>query len=281
MSFIAPKGTEFVRLLGGGSVFEVGLVRIGNEELVCKRLVPLALDAREGRAAMVREARLCAMIDHPALPRLVRVGNDWRGPFFLQTFIKGESIRAVVEGFQEKGRPAPPTLVRHIAVLALTALAELAELSDESGPLGVVHGDIGPDHVILSPIGEVRFLDLGAARFRGLEPELDTDDRGTLPWAAPEVARGEAKPGQTSDVYSLAATLLFLAVGEPLCEAKAEAALLAEVATRGVRRELVSSATALTPAERDILFAALDPDPSGRPRAAREILDVFETPGLR
>ncbi len=276
MSFLAPKGTELVRLLGGGSVFEVALVREGDVELVCKRLVPRALEAREGRVAMVREARLLSLIEHPALPRLVRVGSDGRGPFFLETFVPGTSVLSLARGWRERGSRVPRTLVRHVAILALEALAEVHALADEAGSLGVVHGDLGPAHVLFGPLGEVRFVDLGAARFRGLEPELETDDRGTLPYVAPEIAAGEAKSSQASDVYAMAATLLFLATGEPLCEADTEPAMLAEVCTRGVRRELVSHAEAFDAAEREALFTALDPDPGQRRSAsARDLCDVF------
>ncbi|MDI1447019.1 protein kinase [Polyangium sp. 6x1] len=271
MSFLAPKGTELVRLLGGGSVFEVALVREGDRELVCKRLVPRALAAREGRVAMVREARLLSMIEHPALPSLVRVGNDARGPFFLETFAVGMSVSSLVRGWQERGARVPRTLVRHVAIQALEALAEIHALADEAGPLDVVHGDLGPAHVLLGPLGEARLVDLGAARFRGLEAELDTDDRGTLPYAAPEIASGEAKPSQATDVYAMAATLLFLATGERLCEADTEAAMLAEVATRGLRRELVLRAEAFEAKEREALFDALDPDPSRRRVSARDL----------
>jgi len=190
MPFVAPKGTQLVRLLGGGSVFEVALVQAGNDALVCKRLAPLALESKEGRAAMVREARLLALVEHAALPKLVRVGKDAAGPFFLETFVAGTSLRAIVEGLRERGKTVPETLTRHVAQLAFEALMDIAEYSDETGPLGVVHGDITPDHVIIGPLGDVCFVDLGAARFRGLEPELETDDRGTLPYVAPEIVRG-------------------------------------------------------------------------------------------
>ncbi len=275
MAFAAPEGTQLVRLLGGGSVFQVGLVRSRDREFVCKRLVPQALETREGRAAMVREARLLSIVDHHALPRLVRVGNDKHGPFFLETFVHGTSLRDILRGWNDKGTSVPRSLIRHIVVVALETLAELHELSDDIGHLGIVHGDLSPDHVLFGPLGDVRFVDFGAARFRGLDPELDTDDRGTIPYAAPEIVRGDDKPGQSTDVYALSATLLWFATGERLCEASGEAAMLAEVASRGVRRELVDRATAFEQHERERLRAALDPDPASRPRTAREILDAF------
>lgn len=278
MPFVAPEGTELVRLLGGGSVFEVGLVRTGERLLVCKRLGPRGRDAREGRVAMVREARLLSLVDHPALPRLEHVGTDARGPFFLESFVEGTPVRALVEGWRERGKPVPRTLVRHVSILALGALAELHELADREGPLAITHGDLGPDHVIVSPLGEIRFVDLGAARFRGMEPDLETDDRGTLPYAPPEVARGEARPSPSADVYALAATLLFCATGGPLSEATGEAAMLAEIGARGLRRELLDSASAFGPREREALHSALDPDPARRPSSARALLHAFDPP---
>lgn len=276
MTFAAPEGTQFIRLLGGGSVFQVALVRAREREIVCKRLTPHALETREGRAAMVREAKLLSMVNHPALPQLVRVGNDAYGPFFLETYVLGMSLHGLVHAWSTLGKPVPRSLVRHIFITALQTLADVHELADDRGPLGIVHGDISPDHVVFGPVGDVRFVDLGGARFRGLEPDVDTDDRGTVPYAAPEIVRGEEKPGQTSDMYALCATLLWFATGEELCVASTDAAKLAEVAQHGVRRELVDRMGALEPHERACFRAALDPDPTRRPTSVRQILHAFD-----
>jgi serine/threonine protein kinase len=292
MSFAAPEGTTFVRLLGGGSVFEVALVRgsvgaeprssrrnplriTAGELMVCKRLVPIARSSREGRAAMGREARLLSMTSTGVLPRLIDVGSDVDGPFFLQTFVEGTSVRGLVEAWGAEGRWVPPTLIRHVAVLGLEALVELHTLADAQGPLDVVHGDMAPDHVLLGPRGEVRFVDLGACRFRGMEPTLGTDDRGTVPYAPPEVVRGEAQPDQASDVYSFAATLLYLATGEPLCEARTEAAMIDEIGSRGLSPAIVDRADAFGPAARDALRAAIDPDPARRLASALALRDAL------
>jgi serine/threonine protein kinase len=257
----------------------VTLVRVREQEIVCKRLAPQALESHEGRAAMVREAKLLSIVDHPALPQLVRVGNDAHGPFFLETFVEGTSLRGLRQGWSVRGKPIPTTLIRHVIIAALESLAEVHELADAQGPLDIVHGDISPDHLLFSPFGDVRFVDLGAARFRGLDADVDTNDRGTVPYAAPEIVRGDTKPGQTTDVYALCATLIWFATGAELCAASTDAAKLAEVAVHGVRRELVDNATALDPRERECFRAALDPDPTRRPSSVREILRAFDTDG--
>ncbi len=126
--------------------------------------------------------------------------------------------------------------------------------------------------MILGPIGSARFVDFGAARFAGMDAALETADRGTLPFAAPEVARGEAAPGQAADVYALAATILFLAGGgAPLVSARDDAALLLEIGERGLPPELCDHATALSPGARDALRHALAFHPRDRLARASEL----------
>lgn len=268
-TFPVPEGTELVEAIGAGSVFDVATVRDGSGVvLVCKRLRARLVREPAARDAIVREAKLLALARHASLPALVRVGSDAHGPFLLETRAGGASLRAIVEGSRYLGRPTPPLLVRHLARAAAQALVELHELADEEGPLAVVHGDLGPDHVLMGPIGQVRFVDFGASRFRGMEAP-DADDRGTLPFVAPEVARGEARPSQAADVYALAATIAFLALGEPPCDAREEAAALAEIGARGLDLGRLDAATALEPGEREAVRAALAFDPARRLATAR------------
>ncbi len=271
MAYAAPEGMTVVATLGGGSVFDVALVRDGAREMVCKRLSARAASSPAGRAALVREGRALVLVRHAALPALLRVDSDARGPFLLETHVVGVAVSGLVERWRARGETVPPRLFAHVAEAAATALAELHAHADAAGPIAFSHGDLGPDHLILGPIGEVRFVDLGGARFRGMEAGLESGDRGTLPYVAPEIARGEASPSAAGDVYALAATLLFLAVGEPLTTAREAGAMLLEIGERGVRRELVDRAVGLDDAARDALFRALAPDPAARATSARDL----------
>ena len=275
MAYAAPEGTTLVAALGGGSVFDVALVRDGAREVVCKRLSPRAAREPAARAAMAREARALALMKHEALPALIRVGTDARGPFLIESHVVGVSARGLVEGWRARGSAVPPRLVAHLAEAAATALAALHALADAAGPIAFSHGDLGPDHLILGPLGEARFVDLGAARFRGMEAKLETGDRGTLPFVAPEVARGETAPSAASDVYALAATLLFLATGEPLTVAREAGAMLMEIGERGVRGDLLGRAVGLDAASRAALGRALALDPADRAASAHDLASAL------
>ncbi|WP_437827869.1 protein kinase domain-containing protein [Sorangium sp. So ce1153] len=284
MPYPAPDGTELIEHLGTGATFDVALVRLGGHPpgpalgptLVCKRLAPGALHEHAGRAAMVREAKALALARHPALPALARVGADRHGPFLLESRREGASLRDVLDGWRGRGRPPPASLVVHVVRAAIETLAELQELEDAGGPIRFVHGDLGPDHVLLGPLGDIGLVDLGAARFRGMEPELETADRGTLPFVAPEIARGESPPTQRGDVYAMAATLAHFATGAQLTRAREQAAVLVEISEAGLCLDALAAADALSPGQRRALAAALDRDPARRVGSARALLDAFD-----
>jgi serine/threonine protein kinase len=240
--FVAPEGTELVAPLGRGTLGHAARVRDQQtgDELACKRLLPRSLGEPAAKSALVREATVLSKVSHPALPRLVRVGTDWAGPFVLMSLVLGLGLDALGERWAARGG-VPLHLARHVAREATRALAELSRLE------GFVHGDLEPGHVVLSPAGEVRFLDLGAARWRGMSDALETDDRGTLPWVDPGVARGARRPDQAGDVYALGATLLTLVTGARLARAREPAALLVEVVERGLELPSLAPGDARAP----------------------------------
>ncbi|AUX45989.1 protein kinase [Sorangium cellulosum] len=287
MPYPAPDGTELIEHLGTGATFDVALVRLANRPpgepaaalgstLVCKRLSPRALHTHAGRAAMIREAKALALARHPALPALARVGADRHGPFLLESRREGTSLRDVLDGWRGRGRNPPASLLVHVVRTAIETLAEVQELADAGGPIRFVHGDIGPDHVLLGPLGDVGLVDLGAARFRGMEPELETADRGTLPFVAPEIARGESPPTPCGDVYAMAATLVAFVTGAPLTRAREQAAVLVEISDAGLCLDALAAADALAPGQRRALARALDRDPERRVGSARALLDAFD-----
>src|SRR5205823_4768550 len=107
-------------------------------------------------------------------------------------------------------------------------LASIHEAADKRGPLRVVHRDITPSNVyVTDDAGSAILADFGLARWRGGGPPQDGAFRGTLLYAAPELARCDADVDARADLFALAASLLHVASGAPPRSASSAAALLA------------------------------------------------------
>jgi serine/threonine protein kinase len=180
-------------------------------------------------------------------------GEDGSGPFLVMERIPLPRLEA---GCTEKVVP-----------LVFRALATVHEARDEKGALGVVHGDLSPSNVLADESGAC-LIDFGLATFRDLEPVHSASFSGTLRYAAPERARGEAF-GQPADVFSMAMSVLHALTGVER-DAPSQAALLMMAAEAPT--ELLARARPLVSATiHDRLSECCAMDPRARPSAK----DVF------
>src|SRR5262249_36534793 len=143
-------------------------------------------------------------------PRLLARGEDEAGPWHRIERIRLPTIATHVEarGAQDAA------WVERAARATLGALASLHEAADAVGSLDVVHADLSPTNLAVDASGErAILLDLDLAWWRD-GPARDGAFRGTVAYVAPEVARGEP-PTAASDLFSLAAVLLYAATAKP------------------------------------------------------------------
>lgn len=155
------------------------------------------------RQRLLSEARILLNLKpHPNLP-LVREDFFVRDRYYLVSdWIEGESLASSLEC---RGDPGLPTgsVLGYLEDVA----AALDHLHDQTPP--VVHGDVKPANLILTPHDRVVLVDFGVARGVG-EESGGGSSRG---FAAPEIRSGNSTPG--SDVFSLAATAYALLTGSP------------------------------------------------------------------
>jgi serine/threonine protein kinase len=191
---------EVVRLLGEGGFGRVLLARdptLGRVVAVKVLRSDLPLDEDARRALVVRlrdEARATAGLSHPNLVALHDMGEDPAlGPYLVFEHVDGQSLR-------ERLRSEP------LAPLEVAKLArELGSALTYAHDAGLVHRDVKPENVLLSPTG-AKLSDFGIGRLadeKGAPAELDL---GTPAYCAPEVLGG-GQHGPASDQFSLAATL--------------------------------------------------------------------------
>lgn len=196
------------RRLGRGASGVVDLaVDDHGRPVALKRLV-LHGSTREmdhARLRIRREAEALTRVDHPHVVRLVELVEEGDEVILVMPYLAGGTLADQVRAYG----PLPPA---RVALLADTLLDALAAAHRH----GIVHRDIKPANVLFDAAGDAYLADFGVATLRDVTSGLTATGSviGTPDFMAPEQARGEpATPA--SDVFSLGATLLFAATGQP------------------------------------------------------------------
>jgi len=216
-----PPGYAIERILSPGPVVLVATATAPDgRPAVLKAAVHDRSIELLGREASILRALEAS--GTPGVPRMVGNGGTWIAVERIPSPTLAEGARR----FREQGSLWPA-----IARAVFERLSVVHEARDSVGRLDVVHGDISPDNVFVSDDGtRAAIADYGLSRWRGGGPPYDGAARGTIAYAAPEVARGE-RNGTRADDFALAASLLYAATGthlratrSPPAKALAEAA---------------------------------------------------------
>ncbi|MFG3409293.1 serine/threonine-protein kinase [Streptomyces sp. NPDC048142] len=152
------------------------------------------------RKRFAREVELARRVDSVYTARVRDAGLADARPWMAVDYIPAPPLSELVDS---QG-PLPVPAVRWVAAGAARALIAL---HDE----GVIHRDVKPQNILLPAAGP-RLIDFGISHAYDLTRTALT--LGTLAFSSPEQARGQAST-TASDVYSLGATLFYLAVGRP------------------------------------------------------------------
>lgn len=231
-----------------GAVFEV---ERAGAVFVCKRLEPRARGEAWMRERLAAEGRLLGSLGGRGTPRLVEAGEDEDGPWMVMEKVPHAPLSA------RTGRAD----ARWIELAARASFDVLAGVH----AAGVVHADISPGNVLVADDGgRAVLVDFGLARGPGMPPMPPGPFRGTLAYAAPEVARGEAFDGR-ADVFALAASLLHVASGHAPRAAAGEAATLLAAAEEPVEPWARAAAARLDPAVGAALVACCAFEAARRP----------------
>ncbi|GAB4434438.1 MAG: hypothetical protein OHK0015_24190 [Chloroflexi bacterium OHK40] len=188
---------QIVRLVGRGgmgAVYEAIDRRLRNT-VALKQMIG---SAEENAEAFEREAQILAALRHPALPKVIDYFRDGGGRFLVMEFFSGADLAAL------QARRAAPFPVDEIVTWADQLLAALDYLHTRQPP--VLHRDIKPQNLKLTPEGQIVLLDFGLAKGVG-QPQSFFGY--TLQYAPLEQIDGSGTEPR-SDLYALAATLYHL-----------------------------------------------------------------------
>ncbi len=206
---------ELGELLGRGGMAEVRKgtdVRLGRTVAVKRLRTDLASDATF-QARFRREAQSAASLNHTAIVSVYDTGEEMSGdgtnvsqPYIVMEYVAGRTLRDILR----EGRKILPERALEITSGVLSAL-------DYSHRAGIIHRDIKPGNVMLTPAGDVKVMDFGIARAVSDAQSTMTATAavvGTAQYLSPEQARGETVDSR-SDVYSTGCLLFELLTGRP------------------------------------------------------------------
>jgi len=212
----------------------------------------------EGWQRFLREARLAARLSHPNIVAVYDVGEEGGRPCIVMEYVEGETLSDLL---RRRGRLEPSEAV----ALALQACSGL----ETAHQAGLVHRDIKPQNLLLTPEATLKIADFGIARsLDGTQLTEAGTVLGTAAYLAPEQAAGEPVTA-TADVYALGAVLYELLTGRPPYVADTLAELFAKQRRRAIApvRELAPGVPASL---EDAVMRALARDPAYRPDSAAD-----------
>src|SRR5690349_19481182 len=204
---------ELGELLGRGGMAEVRKgtdTRLGRVVAVKRLRTDLASDATF-QARFRREAQSSASLNHPSIVSVYDTGEEMSDdgvaqPYIVMEHVAGRTLRDILR----EGRKILPERALEITSGVLSAL-------DYSHRAGIIHRDIKPGNVMLTPSGDVKVMDFGIARAISDASSTMTQTAavvGTAQYLSPEQARGETVDSR-SDVYSAGCLLYELLTGRP------------------------------------------------------------------
>ena len=262
------------RAIGGMAAVWRGRDERTGRDVAVKLLHPHLVADPDARRRLQREARATEALEHPNVVAVHAVVADRDAPAVVMDYVEGRSL---AERLQDEG-PLPEEQALAIARDVAHGLAAAHEA-------GIVHRDVKPGNILLTPEGTARLGDFGIATDLGADMTALTGEQGvigTLRYMAPERLLGEPAVPAT-DVWGLGAVLYEMVAGRPAFEASggvlgAERGLPARPEGMGHGTwAVVQRALAADPSDRYPDGAALAAALAGSRSAAVEPFDDAET----
>lgn len=253
---------EVLEKVGDGDIFSV----YKSRDKVLNRLVALKVLSKDladnptFTTAVRAGYGAVAALDHPNIARVLEADSTSNEPFIVCEYVRGINVKDRVK----RAGPVQVPLALDIVIPVLEAL-EYAHANR------IVHGDLRPQDIIVSPDGEVKVTDFGLASALRQYPDITNRmPMRSVYYEAPEIAEG-AEPSVSSDIYSTGAILYEMLTGQvPFEGSTAIAVALKQSKELPTPPRMLN--TGIQKSLSDLVMRALDKDPSDRFSNVTEML---------
>ena len=185
---------------GMGSVYRAKDESLGRFVAI-KVILPSLGEDEEFVATFRREAQAAAKLNHPHIAQIYSFGQQGKQPYIAMELVPGRGLDQLIDS----GKRLDQGLIMQIGL-------DIAEGLSQADDIGLIHGDIKPENILLDEKMNGKLVDFGIASFAG-QAEAD-GIWGTPYYIAPEKLRRE-KVDARSDIYCLGATLYHALAGKP------------------------------------------------------------------
>ncbi len=235
-----------------------------NRDVALKVLPAGKLGDDAPRKRFRKEALALAKLNHPNIGTVFDFDTQNDIDFLVMEYIPGETLG---ERLSKGTLPEKEWIA-----ISLQIAAALEEAHEH----GIVHQDLKPGNIMVTPKGQVKVLDFGLARL--LEPDggaevtatlTQTDGAGTLPYMSPEQLQGNPVDGRT-DIFSAGAVLYEMSTGQRPFQEKQAPRLIQQILNEAPR-PMQEWNRRSSPQIESIVLKALDKQPDLRYQSAREL----------
>lgn len=191
-------------ILGSGGMGAVYLAHDPDldRKVAIKLIRPELIGNNDYVDRMLREARLCARLNHPNIVVIHQVGRHEGAPYLVLEYVEGKSLLELL-------RSVPPLAIAD----SLDIIAQCCMGLQAAARKKIVHRDIKPANIMVSLHGEAKIMDFGLSK--SVSPESMTASNmllGTPDYMSPEQA--QQKPvDHRADIYALGITLFHCVTG--------------------------------------------------------------------
>ncbi|HYE01595.1 MAG TPA: serine/threonine-protein kinase [Phycisphaerales bacterium] len=200
-------GYKILGKLGAGAMAAVYKGRqLSLDRLVAIKVLPRKFSSNQQFIErFYAEGRAAAQLNHPNIVQAYDVGQSGEFHYFVMEYVEG---RTVYDDIVKHKRYAERE--------AIDIVIQIAEALQHAHSRGLIHRDVKPKNVMITPEGVAKLADMGLARAISDKEAAEAEAGkafGTPYYISPEQIRGEKDIGPPADIYSLGATLYHMVTG--------------------------------------------------------------------